>query len=553
MHVPAISVSERDLHDTYLPAYRAFQVANASWHGGQGGRAEAIMCSYAAFDGIPSCANSRLLRDILRGEWGSDALVQSDCCDSISSIWNQHHYAPTLADAVAMATNAGTQLCFACGQTQIAAYQAALAAGQLHESQLDADVARMLLTRFRLGEFDPQHPFANVDEALIDCPAHRALAREVAAASIVLAVNRGNMLPLRPGAHKAVAIIGPFADCGDCYLHSYNGHPSYIISYLDAVREVAGAQGASVAYANGSNVSAAVAAAATADLVIVCLGLGSAVEAEGRDRHDLGFPPDQQQLLAAVREAAAGGRAAPLVLVSVSAGGVPVNTSLVDALFYAGYGGQEAGHGLTDVLWGAVSPSARLPVTVYAPDYVNQVGGMLDYNMTSGVGRTYRYLNNSASPPLFHFGFGLSYSHFHYSDLQVTLQPPTQQPEDQPSNSSAVFAHATATVTNVGAVAAAEVCQLYVYVPQQPDVVTPAASLQGFNRVLLAPGASARLSFSLTAWQMGTVATDGSRSVRRGSYTISVGGHQPGDPAGAAVSDVASATLVVDALHARDL
>lgn len=156
--MPAITVTERDLRDQFLPAYEAFQVNETSWDGRPGGRAEAIMCSYAAFDGIPSCANKRLLQTILRDEWHSECLVQSDCCDSISSIWNQHHYVDSLEDAVAAAFNAGTQLCFECGAAQSNALASAITHNKTTMAQLDSALTRMFLTRMRLGEFDVNHP-----------------------------------------------------------------------------------------------------------------------------------------------------------------------------------------------------------------------------------------------------------------------------------------------------------------------------------------------------------------------------------------------------------
>ena len=116
------------------------------------------------------------------------------------------------------------------------------------------------------------------------------------------------------------------------------------------------------------------------------LGLGDA-EGEGHDRSELGFPAPQPQLLASVRNAT---RGKTLVLVSVSAGPVSLDATMADAILIAGYGGQEAGHGATDVMWGSVSPSARLPVTVYEESYLTKVGNILDYSTTSGVGRTYR-------------------------------------------------------------------------------------------------------------------------------------------------------------------
>lgn len=358
------------------------------------------------------------------------------------------------------------------------------------------------------------HPYSDVDESLVGCPAHRALAREAAAASTVLLKNSGGALPLRnaTGAYGTIAVVGPFADCGECYLHSYHGSPSLIVSPLAALNQTAAALGTRLAYSANDS-----AAAAGADVTIAVLGLGQAAEHEGFDRVRLGLPPEQAELLRALRRATEGRM---LILATVSGGPIALDDSLFDAAVWLGYPGQEAGHGLTDVLWGSVSPSARLPVTVYREDYVAHVGPELDYSMTSGAGRTYRYLNESASTPIYRFGHGLSYSTFSYSALTLT------------ASSGPASVAVSAQVANVGAVAAHEVVQVYVSAPARDDVRIPIRSLQGFARVYLAPGESRRLDFVVTEGQLASVLQDGSKVVTPGSYTFSVGGRQPGDAQG---------------------
>ena len=159
------------------------------------GGADGIMCGFGSFDGVPSCANSRLLNTVLRDEWHSDAVVQSDCCDSLTSIKSQHNYTETYEQAVAAGFKAGLSLCFGCDPNidkgpsgNASSYlRSALRAGLVEPEQLRLAVARIMLTRFRLGEFDELEggglPW-EVDEALIDSAMHRALAREAAAASV---------------------------------------------------------------------------------------------------------------------------------------------------------------------------------------------------------------------------------------------------------------------------------------------------------------------------------------------------------------------------------
>ena len=492
MPVPSMNVTERDLHDAYLPGYEAFQTE---------AEADGIMCGFSSFDGVPSCASKRLLTDVLKHEWASDAVVQSDCCDSLTSIKTVHNYTETYPQAVAAAFNAGLDLCFGCDRhldkfpsgnaSQFLA--SALDQSLVRPEQLEAAVARIMLTRFKLGEFD-EPPAPPVDESLLDSAEHRALAREAASASCVLVHNKcddvaGGDIGVAPlssacalpvmtsAAPKKIAVIGPFANCsaaaashggGDagvglslwsgesCYLHSYAGLPSSIVSVLDAIAEDATRLGASLTFELGTTdvaalgpdgIKDAAAAAAAADLVVLAVGLGSNVEKEGLDRANLTLPDVQAELLAAVRAATTG----RLIVVCVSAGGVYIDPSLADAILYAGYGGEEAGHGVADIIFGRVSPSARLPITVYAEDYLDHVGPMSDFSTTSGVGRTYRYLDVAKSPPLWQFGFGLSFSKFVYSNITIDTF-------DKPD------VWVSATVTNVGTVDAHEVAQLYVSV-----------------------------------------------------------------------------------------
>lgn len=569
MPVPAINITDRSLFSDYLPAYHALMTPNQTWSGDAGGRAEAIMCSYAAFDGVPSCANHRLLQDLLRDTMHSEALVQSDCCNSISSIVSPQHYVETLPEAVAAATNAGTQLCFACGERERSAFQQAIAEQRLSVEQLDAALTRLFLTRMRLGEFDAEPAFPPLPPTVIDSPAHRSLARESAAASVVLVKNANVSLKGAPAGRPLlplpsplpvlqVAVVGPFATCesdsqhSDCYLHSYNGQPSYIVDYLQAIQELVQAAGGRVVYeegcavqtnsTHGSSIAKAAAAAAAADLVVVVLGLGSSIEAEGRDRYSLGFPPVQQQLLSAVR-AAAKAKGAPVVLASVSAGPVAVDPSLADAIAYVGYGGQEAGHGLADIMAGLASPYGRLPVTVYADDYLDKVGGILDYELTSGVGRTYRYLNTSASPPLFYFGGGLSFAVFAYAGLDANVVSPAagvtalnvsfvvKRVDGGWGPTAKAGSRAPAAATS--AATAIEVAQVYVRQPRLEGVPVPELQLMGFETVELGPGGSSTLRVVVTQEQLSVVAADGTRQLLSGTYDIWVGGHQPGDTSSA--------------------
>jgi hypothetical protein len=310
-----LTLSPRDLVDQYLPAYESYMRGSGdAWTGDPGGRAEGIMCAYSDLaltndttQRVPSCANEYLLKDVLRDQFQSPSLVQSDCCDSVSDIYVGHNFTASLEDAIALATKAGTQILFGGNvTTSRAAMKAAISDGKVSKAQLQENVARALLTRFRLGEFDDSHPHGDVDGEelipLLDSPAHRAIARRTAAESCVLLKNSEETLPLAAtgaGAPKTIAVVGPFIDDGEALLHSYNGRPSSIITPLAAITSAF--SGSQVRYAEGvhnsvgggggrhpagsdGNISAAVQLAADADLTIAVLGLGSRVEFEAVDR-----------------------------------------------------------------------------------------------------------------------------------------------------------------------------------------------------------------------------------------------------------------------------
>jgi beta-glucosidase len=210
------TISVQWLHDQQLPVYEAFQVD---------GIAEGIMCGIAAFTSnawnnsmIPNCVNEYLLTEQLRNQWNSSSFIQSDCCDSITAMYNVHKYFPTLEDAVAGALSAGLSASYGDYDTITAALTQGLTDGKVTEALLTTRIARNLLTRFRLGEFDGNNtanPFSiTYNESLLDGATHRALAREAVTKTVVLLENAVGLLPLDVSTLPMnIAMIGPFADC----------------------------------------------------------------------------------------------------------------------------------------------------------------------------------------------------------------------------------------------------------------------------------------------------------------------------------------------------
>jgi beta-glucosidase len=233
---------ERDLRETYFPAFRATVVE---------GKAESVMCAYNRTNAEPCCANKKLMGDILRGEWGFNGYVVSDC-GAITDIWRGHHYAKDAAEASAIAVKAGTDL--ACGQEYSALIQA-VKDKLITEAEIDVALKRLMTARFRLGMFDPPEmvPYARIPFSENDTQAHRDLSLKAARESIVLLKNEANTLPLKKTLKK-IAVIGPNADAPEVLLGNYNGRPSKSVTPLAGIKNAV-SKDTEVVYALGSTLS----------------------------------------------------------------------------------------------------------------------------------------------------------------------------------------------------------------------------------------------------------------------------------------------------------
>ena len=495
-------VSEADLSDTYLPAFRATVVE---------GGAFSVMGAYNRINGLPCCASPLLLEQILRGEWGFTGYTVSDC-GAITDLHEHHKITKTPEESAALAISSGLDLC--CGQ-DYAHLHSAIKAGLVSELIIDRALLRLLVARFKLGMFDPpaRVPFAKIPFDVVDSPGHRALALESARRSIVLLKNKNRLLPLSKKL-RSVAVIGPNADAQEILLANYHGTPSRIVTPLDGIREKL-RSAASVRYAQGCTHLAtegawlgtrtrgfveAVLAADRCDVSILCLGLSPTIEGEegdamnsdaGGDRTSIELPRIQQDLLEAI---VAVGKPVVLVLIGGSAMAIPWAQQQVSAIVQQFYPGQAGGRALADVLFGDHNPSGRLPVTVYRA--TADLPPFEDYSMT---GRTYRYCKK---PVLYPFGFGLSYTRFAYSDLRSAQRDGT--------------INISAKLRNAGKIAGHEIAQLYV----ENSASSPNSSIRqlaGIQPVFLKPGQSRTLTFELDAKQF---------PMRR-NLRIAVGGSQP--------------------------
>ena len=475
-------VSERDLRESYLPHFAA---------GIREGGVYSLMCAYNRVLGSPACGSDVLLKDILRGEWGFSGYVVSDC-GAINDIYERHKVVQTAAAAAALGVKTGTDL--ECGNVY-ANLVDAVRQGLITEQAIDTAVKRLFLARMRLGMFDPPERvrWAQIPISVLDQPAHRALARQVARESIVLLKNAGSMLPLRKDI-GTIAVIGPNCDDRRMLLGNYEGAPADSITPLRGIREAV-SRGTRVLYARGSDwvvpgdsgLAEAVRAAEQADVVVLCLGLTAQLEGEemsvetpgfrGGDRTRIDLPDAQQRLLERI---VAVGKPTVLVLMSGSAVAVNWAQEHVPAIVEAWYGGQAAGSALADVLFGDYNPGGRLPVTFYKS--VNDLPAFDDYRM---AGRTYRFFKGS---PLYPFGYGLSYTTFAYKNLR------TSSARLRAADTLIV----RVDVTNTGRRTGDEVAQLYVR-HLGSRVERPTGDLRGFRRVTLKPGETHTVAFSLPA------------------------------------------------------
>lgn len=498
--------SERDMRDTYLPAFEALV---------REGKVEAVMGAYNRTNGEACCASPTLLDKILRREWGFQGHVVSDCW-AIRDIYKDHGLAKTPQEAAALAVNAGCDL--NCGDT-FPYLVKAVEEGLTDEATITRAAERLFVTRIRLGMFDPPErvAYAQIPYSVNDSEAHRALALEAARQSIVLLKNADNLLPLDKTL-KSIAVIGPNADWPEVLLGNYNGTPSSVVTPLEAIRAavspetiVTYAPGCSIARMDRRGISKAVRAASEAEVAIVIIGLSQEMEGEeGQqeglsggaksrgDRTEIDLPGVQEELLQAIYNTGT-----PVVVVLVNGSAIAVNWAQdhVPAILEAWYPGQAGGTAIADVLFGDYNPAGRLPVTFYKS--VAQLPPFTDYNM---AGRTYRYMTEE---PLYPFGHGLSYTRFLYDSLRIEFHP----------GRDSLRIHAE--ITNIGGVAGDEVVQLYVRDVEASEP-RPNLELKGFARVRLDAGQTRTVAFDLHVSQL-SFYKDGAYIVEPGLFEVMVG------------------------------
>ena len=500
-------------------------------------RAQGMMASHCDVRGVPAHGNRWLLTELLREQWGFPGYVVSDYND-VSRLEEFMHVAESPAAAAAMALRAGLDMDLPAG-AGYAHLGAALAADPSLESALDDAVRRVLRLKFRLGLFE--NPFADIAtaERTVGHAEHRALAARLADESIVLLRNEGELLPLDPARLQQIAVIGPNADSRE--MGTYTMANRHATSILDGLRARLG-DGVRIVHEPGCRlpevrdtegvttmteptlaeelptIERAVAAAAAAEVVVLCLGgnLETAREAyyvpgiKG-DRSTL-HPLGQQLELA--RRVLATGRPVVLVLMGGRPLAIPELAAAVPAILNTFYLGQSHGHAIARVLCGDVNPSGKLPVSM-----PRSVGQLPVYYSQKAISFYKDYLEESACP-LYAFGHGLSYTSFHYETLEAHA----------PTVGAGEAIELTVTVRNTGQRAGAEVVQLY-FRDLVASVTRPERKLVRFAKVMLEPGEVRRVIFTVDpAKDLSFTTPDGRRVTEPGAFAFMAGGASDATP-----------------------
>ncbi len=516
-----VDMSLRKLYEVYLPPFKAAKEAGVS----------SFMNSFNDLNGVPATGSSFLQRKLLKGDWTFKGIVVSDW-GSIGEMVN-HGYATDLKDAALIAMRAGSDI-----DMESRAYSAHLSQ-LIKEKKVDTTlindaVKRVLYKKFELGLFDDPYRFSDEkrEQAVWNNTTHLQVAREMARKSIVLlknevvpAVNKP-LLPLNKGDNKKIALVGPLVkaigDNNGFWSYSWPDDSSRVVSLWQGVtNKLAGAT--SLTYAKGCDISGADTTgfasarqtATAADLIIVSVGESATMSGEAKSRSQLQLPGVQEQL---VKEMVATGKP---VVVLISAGRPLVFNWIADnvpAIVYTWWLGTQAGNAIADVLFGDYNPSGKLPITFprnegQIPIYYNYLstGRPFKSDTDNTYVTAYTDLPNS---PRYVFGYGLSYTSFQYGAVQLNTNTLSKDQKLQ----------AKITVTNTGKYAGEEVVQLYMQ-DVVASIVRPVRELKAFEKVLLKPGESREITFTLDARDLSFYNDNLELAAEPGTFHLYIGGN----------------------------
>ena len=483
----SVDMSLRQLHETYLPPFKAVSDIGVA----------TFMNSFNDINGIPATGNKYLQRDLLKGAWNFQGFVVSDW-GSIGEMI-PHGFAKDNKDAALKAIIAGSDMDME-SRSYINHLAELVKEGKVDIQLVDDAVRRILTKKYELGLFDDPYRFINEkrEKEQANNPEHRKFAREIGAKSIVLLKNENQLLPLSPTTKK-VAIIGPFAKATvenhGFWSIAFPDDSQRIVTQFDGIKAQLD-KNSELLYAKGCNANdndkslfaEAVETAKKADVVIMTLGEGHAMSGEAKSRSNIHFSGVQEDLL---KEIAKTGK--PIILM-INAGRPLVfdwASENIPTIVYTWWLGTEAGNSIADVLFGKINPGGKLPMTFprtegQIPIYYNHynTGRPAKNNTDRNYVSAYIDLDND---PAYPFGFGLSYTTFQYSDVNVSA---TKLKGNQTLTASV-------TLTNSGNYDGEEVVQLYIR-DLVGKVVRPVKELKGFQKIFLKKGESKTVSFNIT-------------------------------------------------------
>ena len=510
------SVGIRDLHQNFLPPFRKAIDSGAL----------SVMTSYNSIDGIPCTSNHYLLTQLLRNEWKFCGFVVSDLY-SIEGIHESHFVALTKENAAIQSVTAGVDVDL--GGDAYTNLCHAVQSGQMDKAVIDTAVCRVLRMKFEMGLFE--HPYVDpkIAAKTVRRKEHIELARKIAQSSITLLKNENSILPLSKTINK-VAVIGPNADNRYNMLGDYTApqEDSNVKTVLDGIltklspSRVEYVRGCAIRDTTVNEIEQAIEAARRSEVVIVVVGgssardfktsykeTGAAVAEEGSvsdmecgegfDRASLSLLGRQQELLESLQKTGK-----PLIVVYIEGRPLEKNwaSEYADALLTAYYPGQEGGNAIADVLFGDYNPSGRLPISV--PRSVGQIP--VYYNKKAP--RNHDYVEVSSSP-LYSFGYGMSYTTFEYSDLQVVQK-------------SARCFEVSFKVKNTGKYDGEEVAQLYMR-DEYASVVQPMKQLKHFERFYLSKGEEKLIVFTLAEEDLSIINQALEQIVESGTFQVMIG------------------------------
>lgn len=508
----SVDMSLRTLWEVYLPPFKAALDAGVG----------TFMNSFNDLNGIPATGNSYLQRDILKGKWGFKGFVVSDW-GSIGEMIN-HGYAKDNYQAAEEAFNAGSDMDME-SRSYIGNLVKLVADKKISVALIDDAVRRILTKKFELGLFDDPYRFINPEREKnsLNRPENVDAARDMARKSLVLLKNEGNLLPLSKNL-KTIAIIGPLAKAEKELKGFWSldvDQNKGIVSLMEGMQNHAGltkliyAQGCGITNTSRDGFAEAVTAAKNADVVIMAMGEAPDMTGEAKSKSNIHLPGIQEEL---IKEIMATGK--PVIVLMMAGRPMIFNWTAdhVPAILYAWWLGSQGGNAMADVLYGDYNPSAKLPITFprsegQIPIYYNHYNtGRPAQNDTDLFYKSaYIDLPNS---PRYAFGYGLSYTTFEYKNMELSRSNPSMKDND--------ILSVSLTVQNTGARAGEEVVQLYLRdMVSQP--VRPVKELKDFKKILLQPGETRPITFSIRKDELLFYNDKLERIVQPGTFQIMIG------------------------------